>query len=462
MGPSLVLRDGSPVPASSDAATLLHLQAVLLGQSDFQRSVAALASELAAALVVDRVSIGMSNHGRIDVVAMSHDAELDRRGDLVRAVAGAMEEAVNQSQLVKFPVDSTDRLSITLQHAELARCGSTAIVTVPLVCDGRSIGALTLERCQAPLSRAEAVLCEHIACLVAPLLELQRRAARPWWSRAGEAVRTTRRTWAWVAAGAVGVSALMFMPVPHRVGAPARIEGAMQRIVAAPADGFLKAIHARPGDTVRAGEVLVELADRELTLEERKWESAVAQHENSYGAALARGDRTEFALSRARAAEAEAELHLVQQYLARTRLGAPIDGIVIKGDLSQAVGAPVQRGEELLTIAPSDQHRVIVEVDESDVAAIRQGQKGWLALSALPGETLPITVARVTPVAAVRDGRNTFEVEAHLSRGASLLRPGLQGIAKIDAGERALGWVWTHRIVDWLRLTLWSRGLWRG
>ena len=393
---------------------------------------------------------------------MSHDAELNRRGELVRAISGAMEESIHQGELVRFPAEPADRLRITLQHAELARFGGASIITVPLISEGRAIGALTIERGQPPLSRAEAVLCEHIACLVAPLLELQRRAERPWWSRARESFRTIPRKSRWVAAAAVGASALAWVPVPHRVGAPARIEGAMQRIVAAPADGFLKAIHARPGDEVRAGDVLVELADRELTLEERKWESAIAQHENSYGAALARGDRAEFAISRARAAEAGAELRLVQQYLARTRLGAPIDGIVIKGDLSQALGAPVQRGEALLTIAPRDQHRVIVEVDESDVAIIRQGQQGWLALSALPGETLPITVARVTPVAAVHDGRNTFEVEARLSGGAGPLRPGLQGIAKIEGGKRTLGWVWTHRVIDWLRLTLWSRGLWGG
>jgi hypothetical protein len=449
-----------PRAEASDAGTLLHLQAVLLGQPDLSRSAAAFASELSAALAADRVSVGILARGHIEVVAMSHDAELNRRGELVRAVTGAMEEAVNQGDTVTFPTESTDRPRITLAHAELARYAGTAILTVPLISAGRSIGALTIERRLTPLSRAELALCEHIACLVSPLVGLQQRAERGWWSRAADALRGGRRRSRWaVPAVVIAAAALAWVPVPHRVGAPARIEGAVQRIVAAPADGFLKAIHVRPGDEVRTGEVLVELADRELTLEQRKWESAVAQHENSYGAALARGDRAEFAISHARAAEAEAALRLVQQHLARTHLGAPIDGIVIKGDLSQALGAPVQRGEALLTIAPRDRYRVIIEVDESDIAAVRPGQQGRLALAATPSETLPITVARVTPVAAARDGRNTFEVEALLRAGEGPLRPGLQGIAKIEAGRRALGWVWTHRLTDWLRLTLWSRGL---
>jgi hypothetical protein len=34
----------------------------------------------------------------------------------------------------------------------------------------------------------------------------------------------------------------------------------------------------------------------------------------------------------------------------------------------------------------------------------------------------------------------------------------LQGIAKIKAADRSLAWIWTHRFVDWLRITLWSWG----
>jgi hypothetical protein len=32
----------------------------------------------------------------------------------------------------------------------------------------------------------------------------------------------------------------------------------------------------------------------------------------------------------------------------------------------------------------------------------------------------------------------------------------MEGIGKLDAGERSLLWIWTHRMVDWLKLQLWS------
>jgi hypothetical protein len=111
----------------------------------------------------------------------------------------------------------------------------------------------------------------------------------------------------------------------------------------------------------------------------------------------------------------------------------------------------------LLTVAPADQFRLIVEVDERDVAAVQPGQKGHVALGALD-RSLAFRVRTVTPVAVARDGRNFFEVIGELEGSAPMLRPGLQGVAKIDAGSHTLGWVWTHRLTDWLRLSLWSLG----
>jgi hypothetical protein len=65
---------------------------------------------------------------------------------------------------------------------------------------------------------------------------------------------------------------------------------------------------------------------------------------------------------------------------------------------------------------------------------------------------------RVGPVAVSADGRNFFEVEGALEARGGALRPGLRGVAKIDAGARPAGWIVTHRMTDWLRLALWKLG----
>ncbi len=459
----------SPAPSTaSDAAQVLQLQNTLQRHTPLADGALALCGELAAAMGCERVSLGVIEAGEMNIVAVSNSAEFKREHDLARLMVGAMQEAAEQGASVRYPTAGSGAARIVLAHAELhARCGH-ALASVALVHGQSAIGALLAEwRGTEDLSEARLALLDSLACAIGPLVALSHRCERPWHANPADAWRAawgriTRRNdpsaKLLAVAALTGVAAALWLPVDYRVGAPARIEGAVQRVVAAPMDGYLKTSHVRPGDTVKAGDVLVELADQDLLLEQRKWEGTLNQQENGFAAALARADRAQFVIAQGKAGEARAQLDLVRQQLGRTRLLAPIDGVVIKGDLSQALGAPVQRGDALLTLAPAEHYRLIVDVDERDVAQIQPGQTGQLALASLPAETLAFVVERVTPVANARDGRNAFEVEARLRGAAPPLRPGLLGVAKIDAGQRSAAWIWGHRGLDWLRLAWWTWG----
>jgi multidrug resistance efflux pump len=297
------------------------------------------------------------------------------------------------------------------------------------------------------------------------VLQLPRAAARPWTGRIAHSARNVlaapgRRRTAW-AVGLLAAALLMAVPLPWRVSAPARLEGSVQRAVVAAADGFLQQANVRPGDRVTAGQVLAQLSSQDLELERKRRESELRQHEGGYRAAQARNDRTQMVISQSKAAETQALLTLAETQIDRTRLQAPFDGIVIKGDLSQSLGAPVQRGEVLMVLAPNDSFRLILEVDETDIAAIRPGQRGQLALAAEPDRPIGFSTRRIVPVATAADGRNYFEVEAtpEASQAQASLRPGLSGVAKIEVGERSLGWLLFHRAVAWLRLSLWTVAL---
>ena len=128
----------------------------------------------------------------------------------------------------------------------------------------------------------------------------------------------------------------------------------------------------------------------------------------------------------------------------------------MKGDLSKSLGAPVERGQVLFEVAPLESYRVIVEVDERDIADIVVGQRGELVLPSMPGEVFPLVVDKITPVSIAKEGRNYFRVEAHLENVSERLRPGMEGVGKITIDRRKLIWIWTHELIDWLRLKLWS------
>jgi multidrug resistance efflux pump len=199
----------------------------------------------------------------------------------------------------------------------------------------------------------------------------------------------------------------------------------------------------------------VSLDDRDLKLERLKWASQREQLDRQRRDAMAAHDRAETQIIRTRIRQAEAQLSLIEEQLNRTRVTAPFDGVVVSGDLSQSLGAPVERGAVLFELAPLDVYRVVLQVDEGDIAAIRIGQKGSLALSALPEDVFALRVERITPVSTAREGRNYFRVEAGLESTSTRLRPGMEGIGKVDVGERRLIWIWTHKLTEWVRLWLW-------
>ncbi len=454
-----------------DAESILEFQATLLSHDRFDEAATTFATEVALKLGFDRVSIGLIEHGHITVKAISHSADVLARYEAHRAIATAMDEAVEQAAVLSSVEAQGGIPRVLLAHKALSRSTGNQVFTIPLANRSDFYGAITFERsASVPLESNEMQACEHIAALLGPLLLLKWHESHPWYARLKKESlwnfrqHFLRRHPAFKAAMyglLVIVLLLLFLPVQYNVSAPARLEGAIQRALVAPENGFLQQAYVRPGDHVKADQLLAELADQDLLLEKRKWESELAQHENEYGAALAKANRVDLVVNQAKAEEARSQLELAEQKLARSKITAPFDGIIIKGDLRQSLGAPVQRGDVLLAIAPAHQFRLMIEVDERDVAYVQNQQKGRVALVSIPDKTLAFEIQRITPVATTKNGRNFFDVEAVLTTKAAQqsLRPGLEGVAKINAGQRPFIWIWTHKIIEAIRMAIWSWGL---
>jgi multidrug efflux pump subunit AcrA (membrane-fusion protein) len=197
------------------------------------------------------------------------------------------------------------------------------------------------------------------------------------------------------------------------------------------------------------------LDDRELKLERLKWVTEKEQLFKEYHAAMAEHDRSQIRILRAKIDQAEAQLTLIEEQLARTKVVAPFTGVVMSGDLSQSLGAPVERGQVLYEVTPLAEYRVIVEVYERDINEIKVGQQSELVLPSMADEIFPFVVEKITPVSIAKEGRNYFRVEGRMPQNSARLRPGMEGIGKITIDRRKLIWVWTHAAVDWVRMQVW-------
>jgi multidrug resistance efflux pump len=259
-------------------------------------------------------------------------------------------------------------------------------------------------------------------------------------------------------AGAATIAVVLFMAFvrgDYRVTADALLEPAVLRASAAPFNGYIARAPVRPGDLVREGDLLGSLDDRDLRLERIKWVSEREQLLKQYRQALADRSAPQAEIFAASIEEANAELERIEDLLSRTELRAPFDGVVISGDFSQELGAPVDKGEVLFEVAPLDAYRVILKVDETDIADVEPGQTGRVVFSSLPTDSHDVLVEKLTPVATAEEGRNYFRVEARLLESSERLRPAIEGVAKIEVDRRRLIWIWTHEAIDWLRVALW-------
>ena len=447
--------------------TLIELVASCLEHGRFEEAATDVATDLATRLASDRVSIGFLHEHDVKVEAVSHSAGFDHRSNLIRDIGEAMHEAIDQDSTIIYQTAAEPAVLLTRNHATLALThGTGSILTVPFIVNGTIRGAILVERpFDRPFRQTTIKHIEQIVSMIGPVLEIRRQDEQTLLQRI---IAMAKRSLATIFGPGhivlklttvsllLCLAFLTFTPGDYRITGTARLEARTQLAVVASQDGYIAEANVRPGDIIHKGDILGSLDDKDLKLQSQRWLSQLDQTQKEYRKALAKHDRSGASIIKAKKLMAEAQLNLVNEQLSRTRFTAPFDGLVVSGDLSHALGSPVERGQVLFTVAPLDAYRVILKVDERDIGSVQKGQRGNLVLSGMPASPMLFTVEKITPVSVVEDGRNYFQVEAKMEVETDLLRPGMEGVAKITAGRQKLIWIWTHRLVDWLRLTLWS------
>ena len=242
----------------------------------------------------------------------------------------------------------------------------------------------------------------------------------------------------------------------YRVTAPASLEGKIQRAIVAPFDGYIANAFVRAGEKVKSGDLIAEMDKQSLMLEQQRYLSEKNEHTRQYRQTLAVRDKAQAHIFKSKIEQADAQLELLDIKIQRSTLNSPIDGVIISGDLSRLLGAPVTTGDVLFEISPLDEYRLIISVDEDQVVDVQQGLQGVLSLTALPDEKIKFTVQNVSPVFEENIDGISYRVEAAFGEKYPALRPGMQGVAKIEIDKRSFIWIYLHQLYDAIRLWVWS------
>jgi len=449
--------------------TVFDVVAAALEERAFKAAATVAVTELATRIGCERVSIGFTRKNLTKIAAISHSSQFAQKMNLVSSIGEAMDESIDQGAKVLYPAAAGQKDTIQLCHAALASVhGSRTILTVPFLDgDGQGYGAVTFEReTDKPFGADTVVLCEAVTALLGPILKEKQLNDLPFYSKAaihfsgwfrrlfGPGEPFLKLVFCCLAA------MLIFLAVAngdYRISAMSVLEGTVQRSVIAPFDGYLYEAPARAGDIVMQDQYMAALDKRDLLLQRLKWASQQKQLALEFNKALAKNEIAESKIIREQMSQAESELLLLDEQIARARINAPFDGIIITGDWSQSIGAPIERGQTLFEIAPLDSYRVMLEVAEGDIDQVAVGQEGELVLNAMPDIPYAFTVEKITPVTTTREGSNFFLVEGRIMQESKKLRPGMQGYGKIYIARRKMIWIWTHDLIDWMRIWIWTK-----
>ncbi len=453
-------------PYADDFFTaVVAILATCYEQKSYQETLIRLVTVLTRTLDCDKVAVGEFQKHHTKVIALSNNAHFDNRTNFIQKLADAMDEAIEQDSFVKFPNSKT--ATIQREHQELAqKFGSGSILTIPIFADGSIFGAVTLLRGEEkPFDEKTIRFCEQTFALLTPFLALKKTDEEPLIAKLLLSFKKHIKFLFGVEklklklflTGIAGVLVLAsLLQGDFNITADAILEGKTQRVIAAPVSGYLISASARAGDAVRKGEIMASLDDSELKLELSKLGGQLQKYRREYREALSTSDLVKVRVISAQIEQATAEMELTKKQIQQIALTAPYDGIVIEGDLSQQLGSPIERGDTLFKISPLEGYRIILKVNERSISYVKPGQIGSLVLSSIPGSKVNLTVQKITAVAKADNGQNIFRVEANLDNPPPLLRPGMEGIGKIKVGQASLLWIWTHEMIDWFRLWIWS------
>ena len=274
------------------------------------------------------------------------------------------------------------------------------------------------------------------------------------------------------------------------------VQAKNRSVVAAKVMGNIVALHVREGDTVRAGQTLIEIDNRDAGIQLQKSQAGMREIQDSleevernmraaesarsaaqanerltrttldryetlfqrrsvspqefdevrtkYEIAKAESERADRLLQaaaarhnqvRARIDQAKADIATARVYVGYSRIASPIDGVVVSKQAD--VGYMATPGMPLLTIENNSRYQLHAAVEESRLGTIHLNDQVHVVLEALGNTDLMGTVEEIVPTADPATRSYTVKV-ALANAGDIHLRSGLYGKARFVTGQRKI------------------------
>ncbi len=403
-------------------------------------------SREAAALTVNRISelarvdraILVQLKGKPVIQAVTGGGAVAQDSAFADAVTEARRRYRDRPESVVIPrVPESEKASSPRLWKVQQAMGGTRILWLPLwLTSDNSLPpryALWLERWHGQKwEKADIELLQHAA------LFLGHGLVRP-----RSAVRSRRRFVRW--AMVLALLVFLALPVTSSVTTPVRVIPDQPHNIFAPMDGIVKDLLVRPGQQVEAGETLFRYDARVLDkrLEEAYRNVAVAKAKFARLEGAAHRDpeaRAELPVQQLEVQRAEDDVRFFTGQRARAEVQTAKSGVIVLDDPDSLIGAAIQTGQAVLSVADPSQTKLRLIVPASDVGFLKKGARVSVRLDSNPLRHYSAIVTRVGFEVKLSDRQiPSVMTEAIWIDDTPDIQPGQKGTAKVYGETTLMG-----------------------
>lgn len=460
---------------------------------DLPRVAYAVVNETRRLLEVDRVTLAVRRRGRLRVQAVSGLDTFDPRATPVRQVERLAERVAAIAEPLVYTVGGP-AVAPELETAVAGYIDQAPVrllAAIPLVepaADGEPPraphGVLLIESFTSTAGELDRTaldfICRHVRLAVARALRYEQIPAVRIWERLSRGRRPGRGMHGalWALPLAAVVAAMCLVPAEFRVTCRGQLRPQIARNLFAPRDGRIEQLHADHGDAVAAGQLLAELDSSELeyewtrlagelqTTQEQCQAVQAARLDAKPATAVERDEYVRQTAEEERLKSVLISLRQQQELLDQERralqIRSPIAGHVLTWDLTDTLPQrPVKRGQLLMTVADTRGPWMLeVQVRDQDVGYVLAAQQAGgqpLAVrffpATAPGRTYEGRLDTLAEIVEV-DLHQQLSVTARVRVETAAIPHRLAGagvVARIDCGQRPLGYVWLHDVIQAVR-----------
>jgi putative peptide zinc metalloprotease protein len=164
----------------------------------------------------------------------------------------------------------------------------------------------------------------------------------------------------------------------------------------------------------------------------------------------------DIAAARAELVRLKAQLTLDEELLARTRLIMPIDGRLMDLKLRNLTGKYLEEKDLFTTVLDDRVLWTEISLPEADLPFVALGARTRLKLWAFSQRYFTGKVSQIDTATRDTPTGRVVKVILEVPNPEGLLKPGMTGYAKVTVGEEPLVVAFTHRLVRFVTVEMWS------